>query len=223
MPDEQKKMSRERMYEFLMRRAGRGEEWDTLTAKFTAENPPVKFGDDKRIRWKVLRAMGFPGHKATERAYIAALKEDGVPLPEDLASSIPRAPEEVESDIEAACAKIPGLVPVAPPGIEMAWVTGHPAIMRKDLNQNLTFVVITEKDILGAPHGLPPSRRSVSRLVHYANRPSELHKSMSSIDRKADWAPDEATANEAEEACMALQKVRELLREFAANKNPLRG
>jgi hypothetical protein len=102
----------------------------------------------------------------------------------------------------------------------MEWVGGHPAMMRKALQTDPDLPVwVVPKDILNAPNGPPPSRRAVTTLVNWVNRPQKFHEQMIGIHKRAEFVGSDAASKDEDED-LSLQEVRELIKQFACGKRP---
>lgn len=208
------KVSLQDMFQALMVNDGRGDEYKTLHDQFIELDG--RWGAESRTRWDVMKDMGYVkgDAKNIRRRYSALFGGDGGAKEEAVVQA-----QVAAYDLEKTLADMKDLAPVASPALELEWVGGHPAMMRSDLQvgNKAMPVLITPEDILAAPHGLPPSRRAVYRLVNWANRPDKFHEQLLGVDKKAEYVGgDAATKDEA--ADLTLQEVRELLKQFAAVK-----
>lgn len=198
-----------------MRREGHGEEYDALVQRYIDAEEKVngkpKFGSYGRAMWKAMKDLGYTNPGEERRKY------EGFTAQQDSAEELARV-HETANGILAALNAIPDLPGCAAPGLELEWVGGHPAILRYDLQSDQTKkVMITADDILHAPNGLPPSRRAVSQLVHWANRVGEFHKQLLLTNKKAVFVGDEGQAAE-DEHDIGLKEVRDLLAGLAVKK-----
>lgn len=194
---------RERMY-----REGRGGEFEKCLDEEVAECGNV-FGAKGRAIWKVMKRMGYRNSAEEKKFWQEHLNSQN-------------AVEEATRIHENACEildaleKIPNLPAAAPPAVELEWVGGHPAILRRSLQRNKSEeAVITEEDILQAPHGLPPSRRAVNRLAHWANNVDEFQKQELSVHKKAEFVGKDRQAAEESDNDLSLKEVRDLLGSLA--------
>jgi hypothetical protein len=207
------KVSLQDMFQALMVNEGRGDEYKTLHEQFIELDG--RWGAESRTRWDVMREMGYEkgDAKSLRRRYNELCGGDGGKQQEEVVQA-----QVAAYDLEKTLAEMTDLPPVASPALELEWVRGHPAMMRRDLQvqigNKVLPVLITPEDILAAPHGLPPSRSAVYRLVNWANRPDKWNEQLLGVDKKAEFVGmDATTKDEAED--MTLQEVRELLKQFA--------
>ena len=164
-----------------------------------------KFGARGRCPWEAMKEMGLDTERI-KREYVSLM---GAIEVKAKAETLIR----MSSDIENALREL-NVPSVAQPSVEMEWVSGHPAMMRLDMDETLERVFITRDDIVNAPAGPPPSRRAVTQLVHWANRPNEFHKQLLGVHKKAEFVGDEQAEEEA--ADMTLQELRALIKQFAS-------
>lgn len=199
------------MFQALMVEDGRGDEYEELHKKFMEEDG--RWGAESRTRWAVMKAMGYEEGTANKwrKRYFETFGFDEDEIGAEQA-------REAVSELEKTLASI-ALPPVASPALELEWVRGHPAMMRKDLKgeNDRTPVRLTPEDILQAPHGPPPSRSAVNQLVNWANRPDKFNEQLLGVNRKAEYIGTDAAAKEEAED-MSLHEVRELLKQLASGK-----
>jgi hypothetical protein len=189
-----------------MAHEGRMDEYAALLAKYMADDP--SWGAKSRSSWKVMADMGYKSAAATRKQYQELVREDA--KQQDSAEAL-----ESASELEQALLGMTDLPHVASPSLEMEWVRGHPAMMRKDLMAGTKekIIRITPADILAAPHGLPPSRSAVSQLISWVNRPAKFNEQLLGVNKKSEYVGDMgAKENEGD---LTMQEVRELISQFA--------
>lgn len=192
-----------KMFKVIAEANGLMDEYNERLERLVAEDG--KFGARGRCPWKAMAEMGWDTDRI-KREYLSMTHTQEV---KTKAEALIR----MSSDIEDALREL-GVPSVAQPSAEMEWVSGHPAMMRLDMDDKLERVFITRDDIVNAPAGPPPSHRAVTQLVHWANRPNEFHKQLLTVHRKAEFVGDEQAEEEA--ADMTLQELRALIKQFAS-------
>jgi hypothetical protein len=120
-------------------------------------------------------------------------------------------------DVMDALNQLVDLPSTAEPALELEWVGGHPAMLRYDMQRDKTvFVMLAKEDVLASPNGPPPSRRAVSRLANWVNRPNKFHEMLLGEDKKAKHVGDDSGAQAEADNDVSLSEVRELLKGLAA-------
>jgi hypothetical protein len=207
------------MFQALMVNDGRGDEYKELHERAIAADG--RWGAVSRTRWEVMKEMGYlPGQANSIRVrYNMLFGNDPVVMAVEQEKLKVAVAEAAVHDLEITLAEMKDLPPVASPALELEWVGGHPAMMRRDLQPPgpPTTVFLKPEDVTSAPHGLPPSRRAVYRLANWANRPDKFHEQLLGVDKKAEYVGSGAASQE-EATDMTLQEVRELIKLFAVGQ-----
>jgi hypothetical protein len=138
---------------------------------------------------EVMPEMGFVSDDAEIRLYRQHMMAVGhLGLETSLALD---AEEErlktADEEYEEALMTLP---PNAPKAKELEWIEAHPAMMRQARLQasssrtGSSVVLLTAKDILGAPHGLCPSRSAANQLQHWVNHSQKFFEQIMSEAKK---------------------------------------
>ena len=150
--------------------------------------------------WELMRAFGYVSSEDEKHKRARILKEQarGVGCEEEV-----KVAAEQEKEFEEAFRNLQSDVTSRLPE-ELAWICGHPAMLRKGRSDSDKHIKITAKDLEGAPNAI-----AASQLNHWCNSPDVFYKLI--LDRLRKDEPTESVEDDVTIKDMSLSEVTMLL------------